>query len=152
MPNWNRIIVGDAFTLSSRDPNYYRDLFFGVPFFWSFVAATFHFAALRTPIGLKCLAVSAITLLLIKERLVFILMASGFCFLRILFVLPFAFHRDPQTLLAFAISAGVLLLCFPFLRNFRPAYTTPLEMRIADLIVGVTSFGLTMYLMFRLTH
>ena len=32
MPDWKRVIVGDAFQLSSRDFNYYRDLFLLWPF------------------------------------------------------------------------------------------------------------------------
>jgi hypothetical protein len=32
MPDWKRLIVGDAFQLSSRDFNYYRDLFLLWPF------------------------------------------------------------------------------------------------------------------------
>ena len=35
MPDWNPIIVGDAFKLPSRDPRYYLDLVFIVPLFFS---------------------------------------------------------------------------------------------------------------------
>jgi hypothetical protein len=70
--NWKRLIVGDAFTLPSRDLNYYRDLFLLWPFLLFTLAG---FAGLfdrdhNYRAAVVLLSLSAVPILLARERFV----------------------------------------------------------------------------------
>ena len=144
MLNWKYIIVGDALTLTSREPAYYRDLFFVFPFFLYSIAGIIHLLSQDKILGYKFLAIAAIALLFAKHRLPIVAAAAGFVFLRCAIFVPF--HRDRQLLLALAVSGAVLLVLIPFLKNYRSSYTSPKGLRIADLLVGLASLGISVYI------
>jgi hypothetical protein len=113
MPDWNRIIVGDAFKLPSRDPRYYLDLVLIVPLFFSGV---FLFESVHTwhvnQWDLKQTGISAglvcLFILLIKDhvRVVAELMYS-FAFLT---WLHFSVHPDLDSLKVSLLFALGLVL------------------------------------------
>jgi|GEM_PF-6166012 hypothetical protein len=86
MPNWNRIIVGDAFKVQSGGFDYYRDLFLLWPFLGFSIAAISilvgpHPAGDRL-YGLKSTACSVLVLPLAKEKRLLLLVASSYLVLR----------------------------------------------------------------------
>jgi hypothetical protein len=77
MPDWKRIVVGDAFRLPSRDINYYRDLFLLCPFILFAVAGIFKLLSQQWVVGAECLGIALGALLLSRERLLLFLGALG---------------------------------------------------------------------------
>lgn len=74
MLDWQRIIVGDAFVLDSRDNNLYRDIFLFVPFLLSSIMAVSGlFAAKPNFINIgKCGLLSLLAVAPVRERLVIV--------------------------------------------------------------------------------
>ena len=92
MPNWNRILVGDAFKVSP-DLNYYRDLFLLWPFLGFSIAAIPNIvmpqsAAYRI-FGLKLAVCAAVALLLAKEKRIPFIAASPYVALKMAFGIIF---------------------------------------------------------------
>ena len=74
MPNWKRIIIGEAFKLPSNDFNYYRDLALIWPFvFFSIVSVVQGFTPSRSPADTlffhRAVVIALLCLLLAKEKL-----------------------------------------------------------------------------------
>ena len=114
MPDWNRIIVGDAF--KSHDVDYYRDLFLIIwPFLLCSVVAISTFYAKHPSTarlyGFKLAACAVLIVLLAKEKRVLILVSSCYVALRFGFGVAFGllFLRDDLRpyLLPFLVSGGV---------------------------------------------
>src|ERR1700761_1754900 len=80
--DWKRAIVGEAFTLPTKDLNFYRDLFLMWPFLLFAVAAFTNF--LRRGVnhrqGFIFLGLAVICLLLAREKFALVGGALGFCF------------------------------------------------------------------------
>jgi len=151
MPNWNHILVGNAFKLSSRDPNYYRDLFLLPPFLiFSVIAVIALFSRNDHAVGLKFLALATGTLLLARERLILLAGALGFWFLRLLGASLFV--HDRRVWLALIATGAALLGLIPFAKNYRPSYEWPQTTYISDVLIGMLSFGLTLLVSYKLTH
>jgi hypothetical protein len=113
MPNWNRIIVGDAFKLPSRNPRFYTDLILMFP---TLVAGIWFLSCLHgwrvyrwgTKEAFISGGVLFILLLLIKERTV--LVAAMLGFLAYQCRLAFLFRGDVKALeLSFLLSGGAFL-------------------------------------------
>jgi hypothetical protein len=141
MPDWKRVIVGDAFRLSSHDFNYYRDLFLLWPFLLFTIAGLVNLFGVGHDHrdGVRFVALSLVSILLARERFVLIGGALGFCAVQSL--LSF-FLRHNWMGLALAIPTGTLfLLLIRFLKDYKPSYQWPRSMRIADLLVGLSSLG-----------
>ncbi len=144
MPNWKRVVVGDAFRIPSREINYYRDLFLLWPFLLFSIAGLIH---VFTPdhyhrvLGAKCLALAVLAIVLARERLVLFLGALGFCALRFLGALFIS--RDWRILVGLLATGIPLLLSFRFWGNHKLSYEWPKGLSVVDLIVGLSSLGLT---------
>jgi hypothetical protein len=146
VPDWKRVIVGDAFKLPSRDLNYYRDLFLLWPFLLFTIAGLVGLFGVGHDhrIAVKFVALSIVTILLARERLILIVAAVGFCAVQsgISFVL-----KHDWMALAVSISAStVFLLLLRSLKDDKPSYSTANGIRIADILTGLTSLGLTIAL------
>jgi hypothetical protein len=150
VPNWKRIIVGDAFRLPSRDLNYYRDSFLAWPCLIFTIAAVSSLLGGHNPLlALKFAALSVLFILLARERVLLIVSALGFCVVQSL--LSFVLGHD-WIALAVAISAGGLLgLLIWELRNYKRRYERPKGLSIVDLLVGLSSLGFSLVL-FRSIH
>lgn len=161
MPDWNRIIVGDAFKLPSRDPRYYLDLALIVPLFF---AGVFLFESVHTwhvnqwdlketgiSGGLVCLFV-----LLIKDHLQVVAeLMYSFAFLT---WLHFSVHGDRDSLeysLLFALGLvltvvlgtafRIFVLKTPLDRNYynRDRRTTPVGIfLVLGLLFGLGFVGI----------
>jgi hypothetical protein len=109
MPNWNRIIVGDAFKLPSRNLRFYLDLILWFPLLLAglWLTGCFHgwrmaqWDLRQAGIGL---AVVSVLLLLIKERTVVIV--SIFWFLAHQAGLHYFFHGDTKALAYYYLLYG----------------------------------------------
>jgi hypothetical protein len=146
VPDWKRVIVGDAFQLPSRDFNYYRDLFLLWPFLLFTIAGLVDLfgAGHDHRAALKFVALAMASILLARERLILIGAALGFCAVQsgISFVLK-------QGWIALAVSISASIVCFlllPTLKDYKPSYGRSDGFRIADLLTGLTSLGLTILL------
>jgi hypothetical protein len=140
------VVVGDAFQLSSRDFNYYRDLFLLWPFLLFTIAGLGDLFGLGRDhqIAIRLLALSLITILLARERFMLIGGALGFCAVQsgISFVL-----KHDWIALSVSISSSMLfLVLLRGLRDYKPSYSLPKGIRIADILTGLTSLGLTLAL------
>ena len=145
MPKWNRIIVGDAFRLPSRNFNYYRDLFLIWPFLLFSIAGIIHVFTsdhLHRVLGMKCLVLAALALALARERRILFLGALGFCAVRFLFALVMT--QDWRALVGLLATGIPLLLSVRFLADYKPSYEWPEGLSIVSLIVGLSSLGLTL--------
>ena len=142
VPDWKRVVVGDAFQLPSRDFNYYRDLFLLWPFLLFTIAGLVGLFGVGHDrrVAVKFVALAIVTILLARERLILIGAALGFCAVQsgISFVL-----KHDWISLAVSVSAStVCLLLLRSLKDYKPSYNRPDGMRIADILTGLTSLGL----------
>jgi len=142
MPDWRRVIVGDAFCVPSHDFNYYRDLFLFWPFLLFTIASLvilFSGSHDRRP-GLMLAALSLSSIVLARERFLLIGAALGFCAAQ--GMLSFGLKHD-WVGLALAIPAGTLfLVLIRFLKDHKLSYRYPRRGPfIADILVGLSSLG-----------
>lgn len=141
MPNWNRIIVGDAFKVQPGGFNYYRDLFLLWPFLGFSIVTTSILIGPRSvadrPYGLKSAACAAIVLLLAKEKRLLVLAAASYVALRMAVGIIFIHTRQMVEWLL--ISGGTLVLLWGsgLLKNWKPAYDWPRETHVLDIVIGV---------------
>ncbi len=143
MPNWKQVIVGDAFRVPSRDLNFYRDSFLIWPFLLFTIAglANLFSRGHDHGVGFIFAGLSLLSMLLARERLILIGGALGFCTAQSL--LSF-FLRHEWVGLAVAIPSGVLfVVLIRSLKGYKPSYQWPRGFTIVDLLVGLSSLGLS---------
>ena len=148
VPDWKKVIVGDAFQLSSHDFNYYRDLFLLWPFLLFTIAGLVNLFGVGHDHrdDVKFVAVAFVTILLARERFLLIGGALGFCAVQSL--LSF-FLRHDWLGLALAIPTGTLfLVLIRSLKDYKPSYPWPNGLGIIDILVGLLSLGFSI-LVFR---
>ena len=153
MPNWRRIIIGDAFKLPSRDYNYYRDFTLVWPFvFFSIVSLIIGFRHPRSPADTlhfhRVLVVASPCLLLAKEKLLLAGIASVvlIAFLFRGFLLAAVWERQWQLLLG-------ILLCLSVVAGtalakahdgWRISYDIPEGITIVQLLMATASVLFTL--------
>jgi hypothetical protein len=140
MPDWRRILVGDAFKLSSNSPNWYRDLFLIWPFLLFSIAASALFTAHTQAdrlYGYKAAGCALVALALVKEKRIILLVAAAYVGMKLGVLL--IFHPDWRILLVFlALAALVFAITRKMImENYRPSYKLSGGTYILDLIVGV---------------
>jgi hypothetical protein len=144
MLNWKRMIVGDAFKLSSGGINHYRDLFLTWPFLlFSIVAILNLFASdsAHRSYGIKLAVCAFVAILLAKERLILFVVALGYVAIRL--AVAVIFIHDWRVLLGLLLSSGILLA---ILRSrvgvsWKPSYAITKGLNSLDLVVGVSGLG-----------
>ena len=146
MPDWKRVIVGDAFQLPSRDFNYYRDLFLLWPFLLFTIAGLVGLFGVGHDhrAAVKFVALAIVTILLARERLILIGAALGFCAVQS--GISFVLKHDWIALAISVCATTVCLLLLSSLKDYKPSYSVPNGIRIADILTGLTSLGLTIVL------
>ena len=138
MPNWNKIIIGNAFKLPSRVPRFYLDLMLWFPTFLTgfwFVGCFHGWRMNQWDIREAALSATVLCflLLLIKERTV--LIASMLGFVAYSARLQFVFHGDVKALTySYLFYGGAVLAViigvsfrFMFMKNpdFDLTYRSP---------------------------
>jgi hypothetical protein len=148
VPDWKRVIVGDAFQLPSRDFNYYRDLFLIWPFLLFTIAGLVNLFSVGHDhrLGFKFMALSLVTLLLARERFVLLGGALGFCAVQS--GISFALKPEWVALTVSVLTGVVFLLLIRSMRDYKPSYRWPKGLSIVDLFIGLSSLGLTIALFF----
>lgn len=153
MPDWKKLIVGDAFEPSTKDPNYYRDL----ALLWPLLAFSIATAAALTDDSLsrsylyKSLAGLIVCLLLAKEKAFLIGVAGAFVAVRALIALFFFWGKPEfsQTLL-WVLGPGLVFAAALYyqarFQKGRLSYRWPQKFFMADLLVGMTSLAITLAL------
>jgi hypothetical protein len=151
MPDWKRIIVGDAFKVPSHDFNYYRDLFLIWPFMLCSVAGISQLYAPVSPAGrisgFKLAACAAFLLLLAKEKRLLILVTCFYLGFRVAIRLVLGLlllrHDWKPYLLALLVSSGAALVVLRSSKGWRPSYTrnSTGKTYMLDLVVVVISLG-----------
>ena len=141
MPDWKRIIVGDAFRLPSHNINYYRDLFLLCPFLLFAVAGVFKLFSRQWGIGAELIGIALGALLLARERLFLFLGAVGFCAVR--FFIVIVLTQDWRACVGLLVSGIVLVLFGRLAKNVKPTYGWP-QGSVIELIVGLFSLVLTL--------
>jgi hypothetical protein len=148
MPDWHRIIVGDAFKVSSRSINYYRDLALAPPFLWFSIISILALLSPESPAyrayGVKLAVCAIVAILLAKERLILITSAVGFVTVRLAIALLFRWNSI--AFVAVLVTGGMFFAILRLRRDWTPSYEWPEKMYILDLLVGTASFGLTLAL------
>jgi hypothetical protein len=146
VPDCKRAIVGDAFQLPSREFNYYRDLFLIWPFLLFTIAGLVNLFSAGDDhrLGFKCLALSLVTLLLARERFALIGGALGFCAVQS--GISFAIKHEGVALAVSITTGFVFLLLIRSMKGYKPNYRRPKGLSVVDLLVGVSSLGLTIAL------
>jgi hypothetical protein len=140
------VIVGDTFQLPSRDFNYYRDLFLFWPFLLFTIVGLVNLFGVGHDhrVGIKFVALSLVTILLARERFILIGGALGFCAVQS--GISFVLKHDWIALAASISSSTLCLLLLRGLKDYKPSYSMPKGIRIADILTGLTSLGLTLAL------
>jgi hypothetical protein len=153
MPDWNRIIVGDAFKASSRDINYYRDLALLWPFLLFSLVAISHLYAPGSPAqriyGFKSAVCAIAAILLAKERLILFMGGLLYVAVQLTWALRSAHNwTDWRVPLGLLVSGGlvVVISAITYRNGWKPRYTWPKKMYILDVLVGVASLGGTIAL------
>ncbi len=147
MPNWNRILVGDAFK-ASPDLNYYRDLFLLWPFLGFSISAISNIVMPRSAayriFGLKLAVCAVVALLLAKEKRIPFIAASAYVALKMAFGIIFI--HTWQILAWLLVSGGILLsaLRLGVLENWKPSYVWPKKLRVLDVAVVMLGLGVMM--------
>jgi len=144
MPDWHRIIVGDAFQLPSRSFDYYRDQFLVWPILAFSVAAFIHIVAPSSPsyrvYGFKLAACAIVAVLMAKERLILIAAGAGFVALR--FGLALVIYQDWRSyLLGFLVASGIFVAILRARRDWKPSYESPAKRGVWGLATGVAGLG-----------
>ena len=141
MPDWKRIVVGEAFRLPSRNINYYLDLFLLCPFLLFAVSGVFRLLSHQWVVGAECIGIALGALLLARERLILFLGAVGFCTVR--FLVAILLTQDWRAYVGLLISGIVLVLFGRLAKNYQPSYGWP-EGSVVELVVGLSSLLLTL--------
>jgi hypothetical protein len=141
VPDWRKIVVGDAFRLPSRDVNYYRDLFLLCPFLLFAVAGIFKLLDHQWRVGSESISIAFCALLLARERLLLVFGAVGFCALR--FGIVIARTQDWRGYVGLLVAVTLLLIFGRFAKSYKPSYGWP-EGSIAELVVSLSSVLLTL--------
>jgi hypothetical protein len=152
MPDWKRAIVGDAFQLSSRDFNYYRDLFLLWPVLLFTIAGLVNLFGVGHDHrdGVKFVALSLVTIFLARERLLLIGGALGFCAAQSM--LSFALRHDWVGLLVAIPTGTIFIVLIRFLKDYRPRYQWPSGSSIVDLLVGLSSLAFSILVFHWIGH
>jgi hypothetical protein len=141
MPDWKRLVVGDAFRLPSRNFDYYRDLLLASPFLIFAIAGILRLFDHRWVVGAECIGISVIALSLARERLLLFLGALAFCALR--FLIAVVLTQDWRGYVGFITTVTLLVAFGRLARNHKPSYNWP-EGSIVELLLGLTSFILAL--------
>ena len=149
MPNWKRIIGGDAFKLSPGGFNHYRDVFLMWPFLLFSLVAVFNLPASQSAYhsyGIKAAVCAVVAILLAKERLLLFLAALLWVVIRLGYALIVV--HDWRVLLGLVLCGGTF---FAILRSravmdLKPSYLRTKGLGGLDLIVGVSGLGLAIAL------
>ena len=144
MSKWKQVVVGDAFRVPSHDLNYYRDSFLLWPFLLFTIAALVNLFSVGKDhrLGIELAALSVLTILLARERVVLIGVALGFCTVQPL--LAFVIRHD-WVGLAVAVPAGTLFyVLIRSLKDYKLSYGLPKGGSIVDLLIGLLSLGLAL--------
>jgi hypothetical protein len=149
MPDWNRLIVGDAFKLPSANIDYYRDTFLTGPvLLFSILAIVYvvHPGSHGQRVyGLKLAVCAVLAILLAKERLA--LIAGGASFIALRLAVALVFTQDWRAyLLGFVLSAAIVCTILWARRNWKPYYESPGPNKtyVLTLLVLVAGFGAAM--------
>lgn len=146
MPDWRRLIIGEAFALQSRDPNFLRDVFLVIPFLLSTIIAV---TAVLGPAhdyraAMKCAVISLLALLLARERFVLIGASLGFVCLQSL--ISFVLKHNPIGLAVSILSGVPFLLLIRWLADYKPSYSatkgTTMSTVLVVLVSGVFTFAI----------
>lgn len=146
MPDWRRLIIGDAFALQSRDPNFSRDSFLVIPFLLPTIMAVT--AALGPAhdyrAAMKCAVVSLLAILLARERFVLIAASLGFVCLQT--QISFVLKHDPIALAVSILSGVAFLLVVRWVGDYKPSYFvakgTTISTVLVMLVSGVFTFAI----------
>jgi hypothetical protein len=146
MLNWRKVIIGDAFRVSSRDLNYYRDIFLIWPFLLFTIAALMNLfgRVSNHRLGLKFAALSLLSILLSRERFILLGGALGLCAAQSL--LSFILRHDPVGLVVAVLTGALLAVLIGSLKGHKPSYGWPKGLSIADLLIGLSSLGFSILL------
>jgi len=146
LPDWRRLIIGEAFALQSRDPNFLRDVFLVIPFLLSTIIAV---TAVLGPAhdyraAMKCAVISLLALLLARERFVLIGASLGFVCLQSL--ISFVLKHNPIGLAVSILSGVPFLLLIRWLADYKPSYSatkgTTMSTVLVVLVSGVFTFAI----------
>jgi hypothetical protein len=140
MPNWRRILVGDAFKLYSRDVNYYRDLALLWPFLlFSIIAISEIFAQSTTNRHRVVMAAIAIgCLILAKEKLVLLLASLGFVALRCVWAFAIG-ARELGLVVTLVVTVGLSAVILVVMRNRAYLNDWPEKTGTLDVLIGLGS-------------
>lgn len=144
MPDWKRIIIGDAFTLPSHSFDYYRDMFLVWPILAFSGTALVQIIAPASPAyrtyGFKLAVCAIVAVFLAKERLILIAGGAAFVALRLAFAL--AITQDWRTyLVGFLVSSGIWFAALLMRKGWAPSYAWPAKRGVLSLAVGVAGLG-----------
>ncbi|MBS0164409.1 MAG: hypothetical protein JSS48_17790 [Nitrospira sp.] len=147
MPNWRKLIVGDAFHLPSRDLNFYRDNLLIWPVLIFSVAALSNLLSRGDDhrLGIILAGFSVLLILLARERVIVVAGALGFCTVQALAALP---RRHDWSSLAIATACSLLFfLLIRSFKNYKPSYQWPADLYIVSLLLSLSSMGLSFALL-----
>jgi len=147
MPNWNRILVGDAFKVQPGGFDYYRDPFLLWPFLGFSMVATSVLIASKSPAdrlyGLKLAACAVVVLFLAKERRLLLIVAPSYEFLRM--TVGIIFIHTWEILEWLLVSGSILLavLLSGALKG-KPSYVWPTKLYALDIAIGTLGLAVMM--------
>lgn len=148
MPDWKRLIVGDAFALDSRIPHFYRDMFLLAPFLLSALVTA---SGLLGPkhdylVALKSGLLALLIIALARERL--LLVGASLGFVCVQSGISSGLRRDPIALAVSILTGVACLLLFRSLKDYKPSYSFDKDGTIATILV-VAAGGVFWFALYR---
>ncbi|HET8924989.1 MAG TPA: hypothetical protein VFN26_18560 [Candidatus Acidoferrum sp.] len=148
MPNWNQILGWDDFKNQTASFDYYRDIFLTWPFLGFSIGAISVLIAPQSPayriFGLKLAMCAVVALLLAKERLLLVLVASAYVAIRM--SIGIIFSHTWVTLALLLVSSGTLVVVFRsgVLKDRKLSYVIPKKSPALGIAIGVLGLGVMM--------
>jgi hypothetical protein len=143
------LIVGDAFSLDSRDKNFYRDVFLLVPFLLSAIIAGSDLLGTRHDylVAVKSGLLSLLAVTLARGRL--LLIAGSLGFVCVQSGSSFVLKHDPIALTVSILTGVACFLLVGSLKGYKPSYSFEKGGTIATLLVMMAG-GVCWFALFRL--
>jgi hypothetical protein len=146
MPNWKRILVGDAFLLPSTDFDYYRDSVLVWPFVLFSIAGVVNLftRGINHEAGIEYSAMAIAAILAARERIILLGAALGFCTWQS--SISFGLKHEWSAFAIAVLTGSSFVFLVRAFADYKPTYQVARGLTMVGLILSASSLGITLLL------